>query len=503
MQNQRNLTRFIIILSGVIVVLSLILLGWSYFYRPPANTTPVSTLAATAILSTAVVELPTPTLEATVAPSEPTHTPAPTDTPAATNTATPAPSPTPRTAVISYTVVAGDSLLALAIEFDVSVEKIAELNELENLDDLQIDQVLRIPIPSNSTPTPVVTETITVTAVPTITVTATLVPGTAVLPIIDPPTAPPNWPPSLTAGDLSANYPLSRTTPAGNFTLYFQPGTYAAANIDTLATAVDAIWADLENQLDGSLRTPIDMYLAGALFAVNPALQGFTQSWEYRTFILTDGVLDQGEAYYILGHELSHLAGSHIIGPAASTMLHEGLGVHLPQKYLVEQAGYLPHTEMCAAAFQTDGFVPATPLAGMTYAPTGFGGHIRTFFHYNLSGCFVTYLLETYGLDSFKALYTSGDYEAVYGRSLADLDVEWQIWLGKQPVSVDAQSFVDMVNTITDAYETYVTASDGGIHANYPAYLHLNQARLAANQGNLTKAEADLETYWSLMETEE
>ena len=41
-------------------------------------------------------------------------------------------------------------------------------------------------------------------------------------------------------------------------------------------------------------------------------------------------------------------------------------------------------------------------------------------------------------------------------------------------------------------------ASAGGYHANFDAYLLLNQARLAANQGKLDEAAATLNLFWEL-----
>src|SRR5690606_16956059 len=132
------------------------------------------------------------------------------------------------------------------------------------------------------------------------------------------------------------------------------------------------------------------------------------------------------ERDYILAHELAHVAATHILGPASSTMLHEGLATYLPQSYLTDDAGYLSIETICAAAYQTDAFRSATQLSQLAYGETAFGGHIRTFFNYNLAGCFVGYLLQTYGMESLDQLYDSGDYAAVYGLTLGELDAAWQ-----------------------------------------------------------------------------
>ncbi len=95
-----------------------------------------------------VVEAPTPTIASlgvTLAPPTPSPSPAmtPTDTPAPT--ATPAPSPTP----VIYVIQSGDTLLAIALKFGVSVAAIQETNAIVNPQSLQIGQELIIPFSSD------------------------------------------------------------------------------------------------------------------------------------------------------------------------------------------------------------------------------------------------------------------------------------------------------------------------------------------------------------------
>lgn len=98
------------------------------------------------------VSTPTPVAEQRV----PTATPRPTSTP---RPATPIPTPTPTitpTPVI-YVVQAGDSLLKIAIQFDVSTEAVQEANGIVDPRFLQIGQALIIPTSDQDTeeqPTP-------------------------------------------------------------------------------------------------------------------------------------------------------------------------------------------------------------------------------------------------------------------------------------------------------------------------------------------------------------
>ncbi|MCZ7571949.1 MAG: LysM peptidoglycan-binding domain-containing protein [Ardenticatenaceae bacterium] len=58
---------------------------------------------------------------------------------------TPVPSPTPR--VVIHVVQQGETLLAIAEQYGVTVPEIVELNGLTNPDALQIGQELKIPQP--------------------------------------------------------------------------------------------------------------------------------------------------------------------------------------------------------------------------------------------------------------------------------------------------------------------------------------------------------------------
>ncbi|MCI0394244.1 MAG: LysM peptidoglycan-binding domain-containing protein [Chloroflexi bacterium] len=453
----------------------LLLLGFLFFWnqdRPPA--TPLANAGLTASPEVTITPLATATqahIYTLTPPDNRTPTPSPTPTLAA-----PA-----EPAAAQHTVATGETLLQISLLYGVSVADIAAANNIADENLIVAGQVLVIPRPvlAGVTPTPAAT-----TNSPATPAANQLLPA--------------NWPPSLISGDLAGNYPMTQVTASGALQLHYQPGAYPAANMTWLAPAIDTILAELQADLGYQLGQQVHVYLAGTLFAINPALQGYTQSGQYQSFILVNGAFHTGETKYILAHELAHIVATYAFGPPASVMLHEGLALYLPQKYLIEEAGYLPYEEICAAALATPDFKSAGQLSQLTYSPTGFGGHIRTFIHYNLSGCFVGYLAEMYGLDSLNQVYASGDYVGVYGRSLDDLDAEWQVHLATINVTVDPAAFASLVNEVALAYEGYVAASANGVHANWEAYLHLNQARLAANRGQLDQAGSELALFHSL-----
>jgi hypothetical protein len=46
---------------------------------------------------------------------------------------------------------------------------------------------------------------------------------------------------------------------------------------------------------------------------------------------------------------------------------------------------------------------------------------------YVLAGAFVEFLIDRYGLVSFRSLYETDNYEKAYGKSLQALEKEWRL----------------------------------------------------------------------------
>jgi LysM repeat protein len=76
----------------------------------------------------------------------PTWTPAPTTVPATLPPSTVGPgTPSPSGNGDSYTVQAGDTLAEIAARFNVTVADLAEANDIDNIDVIEVGQVLVIP----------------------------------------------------------------------------------------------------------------------------------------------------------------------------------------------------------------------------------------------------------------------------------------------------------------------------------------------------------------------
>ena len=118
--------------------------------QPSVTRTPVATAS--------IVPTHSPTLTPTGTPSgTPGGTPGISPTPGGTPTATPtlAPSPTPAPSEFTeYAVQQGDTLSTIAQRFGTTADELTRINGLTNPNTLDIGQKLKIPTPSNPTPTP-------------------------------------------------------------------------------------------------------------------------------------------------------------------------------------------------------------------------------------------------------------------------------------------------------------------------------------------------------------
>ena len=101
---------------------------------------------------------PKPTSSATASP-KPTTTPKPTATPTASPKPTTTPTPTPKptvspttSVVVSYKVVAGDTLGSIATKFGVSVARIQAANAMGTSTVIRVGQTLKIPTAATSSP---------------------------------------------------------------------------------------------------------------------------------------------------------------------------------------------------------------------------------------------------------------------------------------------------------------------------------------------------------------
>lgn len=499
--------------AGVVIGLALFAVTLAFNRTgQPNEATPVATATTSASSPSAITEV----LVATAAPAS-----------SAANTAN-------AIALITYTVKAGDVLGAIAEQFGVSAQAILQANAstLANPNQLQIGQLLLIPVNGaeaaaqaqsaqavapTQTPFPpgamqkhviargevlstiaekygIATEAIrTANNLSDDTIRAG---DTLIIPIpknanepapTDAPSNPTNntaYAFSILEGDLAVAYPLSKS--GSNFTVHYQPDTPAAKEIQSIVSFLEQAQKSIVKSLGVRFTGRFDVYLAGSLFSPpDQALRGRSFSAKRTAFVLYDESGNGAEHRYMLAHELTHLIAWNTYGPAKSAMLSEGAAVFAGEPYLL--AGkFLPIRNFCLAYRRAD-VLPLVASASLT-----FGGHLLSQDVYYASGCFVQHLIKTYGTAKFGKLYSSLDYQAVYGRTLEQLQRNWLASLDadKTRLPFSAEALPAAYDALIKDYVAFFArvgnsdALDTGA-VNVDTYRELDQRRLNVLMGKL------------------
>jgi len=373
----------------------------------------------------------------------PTQTWSPTLEPTLTTTpevASPSPTVTAPSAPFNYQVNEGDTLESISIATNVSVNDLRAANFMVG-DTILTGQFITIPSADS------------IIAFP--------------------------WKFSITSDGFDQDYPLALD--AGRFILHYQPNTFPSKDPNVLAQMEMNGLLFLESFTGLELPDTYNVYVAGSNFeSPNRPLRGITFSSQRKTFFLHDGTGNADDQQYIAAHELTHLFMWNTLGSPSSTMISEGMAVYTGME-LIRASDHMPIEEFCAMYLQAD----ALPKVSGSLS---FLGHITDLQNYYASGCFVKYLADTYGMDSLKRVYHTGDYTEVYGKSLPTLESEWRDHLATVPLPEDLHpaELVDSVSELENNYQTFFSTFTGA-PTQLEAYRQLDNARIALLRGHFTE----------------
>lgn len=480
-KNNRSLLITAIILLGLGTVAIFAVIFWLSGGRlaaaPPITPTPV-----VVITSTAREPTKTPTVQPTLTPE-----------PTATFTITPI-------APETYTVVAGDTLSGIAVKFQVSLDALMAANALTGTD-IQVGQILMLPV---AAATPNVSTTLAaneyrVNAGDTLESIAALA-GTTVeqlrlanfmygdsilagqklfLPGVTP--VAPAWGWSVLEGNRTAGYPY--LLDKEKFTLRYQRDTFASVDPEAVAGLVQNALNNVQTIFGIDLAGRFTAYAAGTLFEPpNQYLRGRSFSSARETLFLYDGTGDAADQQYIIAHELTHLYMWNTFGVPSSVLLSEGAAVFSGMN-AIATSDHLTLKNVCKLLYDA-GALPNVS------SELGFSGHNYDLANYYTAGCFVGYLVDKYSTSSIGQLYPNSNYGNVFGKSLVDLERDFEKSLSAQPAvqGIDPNAFATQMEKISKTYRSFFPAF-APTAKNLEAYRLLDHARLELLKGHLAESD--------------
>jgi len=119
----------------------------------------------------------------------------------------------------------------------------------------------------------------------------------------------------------------------------------------------------------------------------------------------------------------------HIYAPNRNRFLAEGLAVYLQDKMGGNPAFPNFGKNLNALALERASKIKSLQLLDNVRTPERLGTGSEEKTAYILSGSFVGFLIEKYGLSQFKNCYETDNYSKIYGKSLEILEKEWRFSL--------------------------------------------------------------------------
>jgi hypothetical protein len=235
--------------------------------------------------------------------------------------------------------------------------------------------------------------------------------------------------PEMHQGDT--NWLSKETT---HYFIYYRPVSAASQDINKIAKTLDSCFVDVLSQLEVDFSDRISYYLYSSPDDLERWADWHRWGFFVGEFEYATGVYDSVHKR-INAHETVHVIAYHTIGIAKLISLNEGLAEAVAHCHDRDPAGKLVIHNKCKARLYGGVLFSIHVLADndrfkeIYHSP-------QVYDYYAACGSFASYLIDQYGLASFKFLLPrAGEnnhkqvFQEIYGESIADLEKEWHEFL--------------------------------------------------------------------------
>ena len=276
----------------------------------------------------------------------------------------------------------------------------------------------------------------------------------------------------------------SETYTYGTITVGWRPGSFPPERAAEVADMTARLLGDANAQLGTDFYPELEIFLADQLYTPEcHGCQGFAAADLFQIFLLQDGSLAEDELEALLIHEIVHVIAAHEISLPHNLFFAEGLATWVMTGHLT-QSGYLSPLQTAAWAYQV-GTMPSL----QALREDNYDGRVRKRAEYDGASSFAFFVIETYGWESYRQLYTLDPPEMVLDKTWDELEAEWHAylgnWAGNTIDGVDATQWWAAASRVSDGFGTLYTDPAPVTQEQYAA---LVRARLAVNRGDVDRA---------------
>jgi hypothetical protein len=205
-----------------------------------------------------------------------------------------------------------------------------------------------------------------------------------------------------------------QTYASAQLVFHYLPGTWVAQEIVSIAADHEETFDDIVQYLDEAIPSkPIDFYIytnEASFYRSTAREAGFAINEHdevHSRWFAPDN-------HQSLGHEMTHVITYWMLGNPSEALLGEGIAVCL------DHSGN-DYQSQVRNLYQQGEVIPLAQMLGDSWGNYAYA--------YPVSGTFVCFLLDRYGVEAFKEIYPQTDFmaalEDVYGADLDTIEQEW------------------------------------------------------------------------------